>query len=249
LYRDWDGFVDMKMIKALFWVFFAGQLVSVSSVLAEEQGNSFKAGELQSIRNVSQSILKVRGQKRLEVLEETQSLRDEMGLVREALQQAVAQGYPAVVVNKEAYSVDDAYLQEPTDSSVQRLLKWWRSLNESKPAGEGMSDRTVKFKSMQAEKINKIRTILEKRKRKIDEDMPAFWQPSSAAGERLARIRGAITSIEIEVNEASKVSGFARTEKLQALLERLENRKSSDLVEPASVPDPTITSITKHFRK
>lgn len=238
----------MKMIKTLSSTAVVALFFFVSPTFADEQKNNFESGELQSIRNISQSILKIRGQQRQKILVETQPLRDEIQQVQEALNQAAVVNQPALVINQSNYSVTATSLKKP--SSIERVSLWWRSMFKNNIASsKKTSPQAIKAESMKIEQLSKAKAILEKRKQKIDKNMPSFWQFGQSADPKQVRIRQALVSLEADIVQAGKAKGLARKEKLQAIIAKLDTKKIAKVTEQPNEPIPTITSITKHYRK
>jgi hypothetical protein len=245
----------MKMIKALSLTTVVTSLAFVSPTFADEQKNKFESGELRGIRNISQSILKVRGQKRQQVLVETQSLRDEVKQIRNELKQAVVINKPSMVINDNTFSAPPVSLDIPSSSSIDGVKRWWRSMLKNNDvankevANEIASALLLKDESMQMVQLRKAKVILEKRKQIIDKEIPSFWQFGQSADEKQVRIHQALVSLESDIDEAGKAKGLVRREKLQAIIAKLDAKITQKVTEQPIVPEPTITSITKHYRK
>ncbi len=213
-----------------------------------EQKSNFESGELQSIRNISQSILKVRGKQRQNVLTETQPLREEIQLIKEELKQAGAIDQPSIVINKSSYSVSTDSLIPA--SSAERLSRWWRSVfNNKTETKKNTLPQILKSETIKTAHLNNARALVSKRKQKIDKNMPSFWQFNQSADQKQLQIHQALVNLENNIDQLSKVKGNARTEKIKAIIAKLNSKKAEIMVKQPNDLTPTLTSITQHYRK
>jgi archaellum component FlaC len=240
----------MKLITLAYLSFFL--MLGLSANFAVGQEKSFDASELKSIRNVSQAILKVRGQQKSQILEETQPLREEIDELRSLLQQAAGHEVASMTVNynNEPIQAQPLVIHKPTIWG--RMQRAWSSQiwkRNSGKAAERNESVEINARPNSVAKLERAKEIIENRKSSIDKELPKFWQFSKPKDEKNVRIHEALSRLESEIDAIEGEVGLARQEKLKSLIKRLDaNSGAQEGLSPA-VPEPTITSITKHYRK
>lgn len=224
-------------------------LVSLSHLVsAQGEGSRFAADELKSIRNISQSILQVRGQERRKIFNETQSLRQDIEDVRSALKQIVELDSPSLVVlHKNNHVTASEPLVIPNPPIWARLNRSLiSSIGENKTSKKPMEK---KKSGQDTVHVEVAKQIIVKRKALIEDELPAFWQLGKRGDEKKLRLKQALESLEADVDALSAGAGQRRREKIQALLTKLDGKPEPSGKALPENPSPTITSITKHYRK
>ncbi|MFT5083887.1 MAG: SMC interacting uncharacterized protein involved in chromosome segregation [Lentisphaeria bacterium] len=240
----------MKLITLAYLSFFL--MLGLSANFAVGQEKSFDASELKSIRNVSQAILKVRGQQKRQILEETQPLRDEVEELRSLLQQAASYEVASMAVNYNNEPIQAKLFVAQNSTIWGRIQREWSSRIGQRNSGKA-AERTesveIKASPNSVAKLERAKEIIENRKSSIDKDLPKFWQFSKPKDEKNVRIHDALSRLESEIDAIGGEVGLARQEKLKSLIKKLDAKSGAQEGLSPAVPEPTITSITKHYRK
>ena len=215
-----------KFARLLFFIFgcvFANSIHAQTSI--EKAGSQFDSEQLQSIRNVSQSILKTRGQKRAQVFEENKQLREEVKLVKDVLEEAVViLDTPSLIIHS----------QLSTSASRIKRNKPNRSQQEKKSNL----------------KIAKAKRILQERKKSMNKrnTVKASKRQTHQQYREYGKeqIKKALDNLLTELDSMEEDKGMKQREKLKKIINRLEARPE---LNAKHEPDPTITTMTKHYRK
>jgi len=240
----------MKMINTLSPTTVVALLLFVSPAQAGIQDDNFEASELQNIRNISQSILKSRGQERKAILAETQPLREEVLQIRAELKQAAVLNDTKLVLTTNTNLVSTDTFEIPARTTTEKVSRWWRSITKSnKSANQNTSITKNKSTSSQMLSLDKAKSIINKRKTNIDNKMPSFWQLGQDADPKQVRIRQALVHLESDIIAAGNEKGTKRRKKIEAIIAKLDGKQVDNEITPAIEPERTISSITKHYRK
>ncbi len=216
-------------------------LVILPSIsVAGSSDKDFKAGELKIIRNVSQTILKVRGQKRQNVEADTKPLREEINQLRRSLEQAlVALDAPSITFDLHPAQDANVLLNKKEKSIWDRVAGYWNSEGDG---GLSENSSAKKINKMFSKNIEKAKIILSKRKSLVAGDLPSFWQIWKTADKRKVRLQKTLINLEDELQIID--DGVDRRTKLKALISKLGGNKSHKYRKETQLV-PTIQSLTK----
>ena len=220
---------------ALLCAVFGGSAVSYSS----ESEKEFSANELKVIRNVSQNLLKVRGQERQQVVEDTDSLRKTIENVDGVLKvTGAALDKPSLTTVKSTVSETDQ----------ESLSIWQQVLQRLGATGYGEQSEREVVTAISVADLNRLEAVksqLSQQKATLDKDLPAFWEVWKEKNQDKARVSQKLADIEEELNAI-----IADPENSQEKIERLRSKFRNTAAENTEKElEPTITSMTKHYRK
>jgi hypothetical protein len=225
----------------LFYILMIAICFVSPKVIASGQ---FEAGELETVRNISQAILKVRGQKKKQVLKETEQLRTDVIQLRNLLDDAVSLDQVSGLIRSTTPIETTIYQKNRPEDLTKRFLGWWRSLLR-KDEGKAVDVKD----EMYSRKLSSAREILARRKAAIEKNLPAFWQVWVTPDPQKERVHEALKSIENQINAAENSSGSERALKLQGIVKRLSNKNEKWAKGDPDGFVPTILTLTKHVRK
>lgn len=233
----------MKIFCSLFCC--ASLLLPLGAVAgSRDSTNEFNVGELRKIRGVSQAILKVRGQKRRNVVAETQDIRDDVVLMKsmilESEQFAVLNNLKAV--DGLASTPDLVQESRPTEK-----LSFWQRIRRSlhgktKVERQNVSPMVTRDNRLN-DRLDKIIKIAAERKLKAEANGPSiltFWEEPTAKDARIIR---AMEKINATLESIKNTDGEEKRIMLRGLVSRMKAKQEVAPVEP------TLVSITKHIRK
>jgi hypothetical protein len=237
------------MKPALLSFLIGGFLFTSVNVLSNEQVREFDVNQLKMIRNVSQSILNVRGQERKEIVAETMVLRNEINNTRELLKKAIKSiDKPSMTVSSgfkitsDAQASIDLASKETVGQSVWRKTKL---MFTSYVGGEKSELPKVKKHDKYNMLIVSAKNIMSHRQRKVEEGLPSVWEvwkKPSENNKNLSRVLGVLVK-DIEVLENADTPD--KVAKIKMILKRLDLRDDSEDKEIS----PTLTTMTKHYHK
>lgn len=237
----------MKTISSLF---LCVVLPLSFSVVAEskDDNNEFKVHELRQIRGVSQAILKVRGQARREVIEETKDVRAEVAQINKMMQDSLDQygmvdlsGSKNILINGSVGAVVSTEELLPEERSVaSRIKRAWRNIVKRDAIKSGSN---AKRDDRLNSGIEKMLSIAKTRKEKTEESGPSMWEFWEKPTPKNTRIIHAMTKLKESLENIQSAEGEEKRKLARAFLDRSTQKLNR---KPA---DPTLTSITKHIRK
>ncbi len=212
----------------IFFLCLMTMSLSSAQTGTNEKNIEFDSEQLQSIRDISQTVLKVRGQERQKVLNDNRQLRADLKAVREVLEEAVVVfDTPSLVIHNQSI------IQKSQKNSS-------RSLRES-TIGASSSSTTITNKMEQA------KAILLSRKNAMA-SAPASKKKTKGAQNRTSAVEKEMEVLLMEIESVETEKGMEKRKKMQAIINRL-NARPKPLVSSEPKPEPTITTMTKHFRK
>ncbi|MBV1878739.1 MAG: hypothetical protein KUG79_13945 [Pseudomonadales bacterium] len=206
---------------------------------AKNQMDQFESQELRSIRSVSQSILKVRGEKRRAIFAEVKPVMDDLDEMKRLLDQ--------VMISKRRPVIDG--VSRPSTILVASV-----NLKTGKAALPRKMTEVKKNASMsllKGQKSNELVSIAKgialSRKVTLDKKIPPKWMFWRSADPRLRRLSSTFDSLVGEFESIESSTGDEQIDNIRRLAKRLKRTKpvKDETVETV----PTFSSITKHYRK
>jgi hypothetical protein len=225
--------------------------------------------QIKVVRSISQSILKVRGERRKIVWDSTREIRKEIDDTRDLLLKAVVVlDKPTMTLNKIEPLVNIQNLsfdsttgilgsKESSESgfmakfNIERMKKYFASKFDSNEAVELANSKPTsmdKNRAMFSNLISDAKGIVAKRKAMADEKLPVFWQvwkKPKASDVDASNVFGRIAK---EIDTLSALDHIEKKNKLKNIIMRLENSQMKIKVEEMPAI-PTVSTMTKHYRK
>lgn len=231
--------LEGSMIFRTFLVGLFSMVLASHCVLASSSEDEFDGAELKKIRLVSQSILKVRGQRRSQVSLETQGVREAIALVNETLREAEIEiNKPVLGVLVKSTFAEVTGKNEPVPL-MQRISRFVFDKDEVDVVEPKISEKFT-------ESVVKAKKVLSQQRDAIQRAQPAAWRVWQDRDEGQERVAERLVALERELEEIMN-GGEDRSSRIKQLRKRL-NRSEISVDEPKKL-EPTITTITKHHRK
>lgn len=220
-------------------------ILCAAKATAEDGEGKLNATEINSIRAVSQAILKVRGQHRQRIDQEIIPLRNDIDGVKSVLAEAVAEQNTVIGLTKpNANAAPPVAIEDAGTSAWTALMGRATKLWQKKDGWiESIRQRSPeKIESRYDNSLKRARLIVASRRAKIETQLPAFWQLGKTPDPDRQRAKDALVVLEAELHSIENEQPGAKHEKIINTISRLDLEKPTEQHEPA----PTITSITKH---
>ncbi|RYY73343.1 MAG: hypothetical protein EOO52_18250 [Gammaproteobacteria bacterium] len=214
---------------------------------AEEQPEKLNATEINAIRNVSQSLLKVRGQERERIEKEIKPFRDDINEVKKALAESINE--PNMITN---FTNGNVVVTSTGINANQASWSWfglWKRVTniwQQKRTWFGSTDIISSKEQKTAkssESLRRAKHIISDRRSRIETQLPSFWELWKTPDEHLMRSRDALTSLESKLQSIDSGDLEVRDKKIKEFIVQLDTEYSA----VHGRQDPTITSITKHL--
>jgi hypothetical protein len=260
------------MKKSLYYSIIILLWVCSINVYSDISKTRSEMDQLKVIRSISQSILKIRGEKRKIVWDSTREIRKEIDDTRDLLLKAVVVlDRPTMTFNKieplvsvQNLSFDNTTKilgsKESSESgfmakfSIERMKKYFTSkfdsnetveLANSKPTS--MDKNRVMFSTL----ISDAKGIAVKRKAMADEKLPVFWQVWKKPKASDVDVSNVFGRIAKDIDTLSALDHIEKKNKLKNIIMRLENSQMKRKMEmvPAIPAIPTVSTMTKHYRR
>jgi hypothetical protein len=222
-------------------------IFSSNSLLAEELDGKLNATEINSIRAVSQALLKVRGQERQRIEQDIKPMLEDMNEVKKVLAESIVERDTATNLTDTNVTAAPTFHINGQQNGI--LAGWWNwlvsfwqkkgSWFESTSIPADAEEKMVRH----FDSIKTARDLVAARRSQIESGLPSFWQVWKTPDEHSERSRAAIISVESKLQAIEEESAELRPAKIKELLGELEEESVVD----HGSREPTITSITKHF--
>lgn len=214
-------------------------IIAFSPLVFSETEMQLDADAISKIRSVSQGLLKVRGQQRQAIQAETNDIRIMIKGVNDALDVASAELEKPIIEVPKASGTDEKEIDKAGRASGSSLFNFFRNKpNSEKPA---QTKHDTKFYNS----LTQAKDSLTQRKNIIANRQPKSWELWRSKSESDEVLVENIESIIHELNDISEENTAVRQAKLEKLKSRLRGSKS---VSGRRVAEPTISTITKHYR-
>lgn len=249
-------FIRLVVRMFRFFLLLSSFMVSFFLQAGEASEHEFSGDQLKQIRSISQSILRVRGAERKIILADIEPLREEISQVEVALKNAVAVlDKPSIkfpthssTLTAPSLAFNDGSSPSSTflvfkDRFLKRISAYWqdnivKSKSARKTAVNNSANRHLEY-------MDNAKKILEKRRVYMEKNMPAFWEVWKDRNRSKDNVRIALMDLVNELEEIENANHRQRRSKLTRLIKRLEGSESKEKMDVI----PTITSMTKHYRK
>ncbi len=228
-------------------------------VLAEQRDAAFTSQQLKNTRKVAQALLKVRGQKRRQVLAETEGLRKDIKQLRSLLQQA-KHDIDIASISISQVTQQNHYTAQPEFSLQQqggngKAIKWVKMQNPTFKGNKDKAQKNNPLSKMQSKHagikqrlentLKQTQQLTKQRRQVIADQLPEFWQFWKKPDAGKQRIHDKLIAIEQNLEIIREASGIQRKQHITALLEQLQ----SPTVVQSLEPTPTLSTRTRHYRK
>ncbi len=229
-------------------------------VLAEHGDAAFNAQQLKNTRKVAQALLKVRGQKRRQVLAETEGLRKDIKQLRALLQQAkqdtdIASISISQVTQQNQHTVQPEFsLQQQggNGKAIKRVkiqtpgFKGNKNKAQKNSRLSKMQSKHADIKQRLENTLKQARQLTQQRRQVIADQLLAIRPFRKKPDADKQRIHDKLTTIEQKLEIINAVDGKQRKEHIAALLKQLQPPAK---VRSLDAPTPTLSARTRHYRK
>lgn len=198
-------------------------LISVSAS-AQSAEDTIKDEELRSIRSVSQSILKVRGQERQQVKQDSQQLKTELESIQASL--------------KEAYEL----VSNPTVGSSDIVITGRPSKNRKANAAASAQAKKQQINT----KLEAVIVRLEEQHKEYKTRSNQEPDRASPKAKRLARVKNRLKSL---VDRLEALKGKAEAEQKQALKRMVTRLREQRLTKKRQTIEPTVKTRMMHRQR
>ncbi|BFM17609.1 hypothetical protein R50073_37920 [Maricurvus nonylphenolicus] len=219
-------------------------MLSISvEVYSEEKKQGFTSEELKVLRSASAVILKSRAKEKSLLTSESDNIRSDVVAVREMLEQDLA-----------SFSVPQMELGEyqediPEFNAQGELVTERSNKKANKKANKRAKREARKAKKLARLSSAEVKKKLRKRRQLFEEDLRIEKKKKNRknkeklASARKERVIKMLASLEEDLGELESAKANERKKKLKRLLEKWERKENNKKA------DPTISTITEHYRK